>query len=145
LFLRPWPGIYAATATVKAPAVVIINYHRTVDISIVDNGPVYVYHRGIVAKLVAFPPATAIAITAIAVTIVNAAVKTNMRAPITNVKSVESAGITPVSGCPVQTGIWRGNPHAWYPVVTIFIIVISPIAWLPYITIGRAFGLHINR
>ncbi len=89
--LWPWPGIYAATATIKAPAVVIIADHRTVDISIVDNSAIYVYHRSIVAKLVAFPPAAAIAITAIAITIVNATVETNVRPPITNMKSVEAA------------------------------------------------------
>jgi hypothetical protein len=89
--LWPWPGIYAATTTIKAPAVVIITYHRTVDISIVDNSPVYVYHRGIVTELVAFPPAAAVTIATIAVTIVNATIESNMRAPVAYVKSVKTA------------------------------------------------------
>jgi len=99
-FLRPWLGCYAAPS-VKASPVVVIVYHCTVNIGVMDNRSVYTHNRCVITEPVAVPPAAAIAIAAIAVAIVDAAVKSYMGTPIPRMKSVKPVVITPVGRGPV--------------------------------------------
>jgi hypothetical protein len=106
-------------------------------------GSVYTYYSGVVAETASFPSAAAIAMATITVAIVNAAIKAHMRPPVACVKSVYATGIAPVSRRPVKAGVWRGHPDPWYPVVAAFVIIIGPVAGLPYIAVSRAFRLYI--
>lgn len=143
-FLRPWPCLHAAFTAVKAAAVdAVVYYYRTIDISVMYNGPVYPYNGGVVAKAVAFPAAAIVTMTGIAIAIINAAIKAYMRPPVTGVKSVTAANIAPIGGSPVQSRIRRSNPNARYPIIAVDIIP-GPVARLPYITVARGFRHVIN-
>ena len=142
--LWPWPGGNSATPAIKAPVVTCIAYNGTVNISIMYYGSVYAHYSGVVAETAAFPSAAAIAVSAITVAIVNTAIKANMWPPVAGIKSVYATGIAPISRRPVKAGIWRCHPDPGYPVIAAFVIIISPVTWLPYIAVGRAFRLHVN-
>lgn len=139
LLLGPWPCLYAAFAAVKAAVVVIVHNHGTVNISVMYNCFINAHYCRIVAKPVVFPAPTVVTMTAIAITIVNAAVKAYAWPPIAGMKTIASAHETPISRRPVQAGIWRGYPHTGNPIVTVGIIV-RPVTGLPYIAIGRRLG-----
>ena len=105
---------------------------------------VYAYHCRVVTETVSIPSAAAITTTAVAVAVINTAIKTYVRPPVTGMKSVNAAVITPIGRRPVKAGIWRGYPNTRYPVIAAFIIIIGPITGLPYITIYRSFRLLVN-
>lgn len=105
---------------------------------------VYAYYCGVIPETVSIPPAAAIPIAAIAIAIINTAIKAYMRPPIAGMESINTTIITPVSRRPVNSRIWRGHPNTGHPVVATLVTIISPITGLPYIAVNRAFGLFIN-
>jgi len=143
--LRPWLSSYAARA-IKASAVInrCIADNSAVDISIPYHGSVYTHYRCVVPEPVARPLSANKTIPCITITIVDATVKAYMRPPVTGVKQIHPTVVTPIRWCPVNTGIGRGEPNTWHPIIAVGIII-GPIARLPQITINRAGRLHIYR
>jgi len=109
LFFRPWP-CGDTTLAVKTGVVysgVIVYYHGTVNIGVMYNGSIYTGNRRIVHKVATAPVPAIVAGTPITKTIINTAVKADMRSPVTGVKSVNPAFISPVAGRPQKT--WLGR------------------------------------
>lgn len=99
-FLRARIGMYT-TRAVKAGAVVrYITYYRTINIRIVYYGAVYINHRRVVAEVTAKPGSAYKTYAYVAKAIVNTAVITNVRPPVTRVKAVKTVVETPVAGRP---------------------------------------------
>ena len=129
LLLGSWPGIYAPSAIIANMVGSIVN-NRSVNIGVVDNSTINIYYCCVITETVSAPAASVKSVTPIAVTIVNATIKTYMRSPVTCVKTIIAIIITPIWRSPVQTRIRWCYPNPRYPIIAI-IIIIGPIAGLP--------------
>lgn len=104
LFLGIWPGIYAMRATIITDPVIyyrrIMYDDRIVYIYISDNRTIYVDDCRIIPERISLPSASAETGAIITITIIHATIKTDMRSPVTMMKSIVSTGISPVSRRP---------------------------------------------
>src|SRR5262249_134777 len=75
--------------------------------------------------------------------IINSAVETNSRSPVSRVPNVKIVLEPPVSGRPKESFFGWENPRSWHPEVSI--IAVRPIAGLPDVAGPRADRLPINR
>ena len=96
-----WPCCYTASSAIIAYAVAgpVINY-RAVNISIMDNRGVHMYYSRIIAETISLPSAPGKTGTEVAITIVDAAIKANMRPPVTLVVYINAAIIAPIAWGP---------------------------------------------
>lgn len=129
--------------TVKARTVgVHILGERIVDVGVMDNRLIHTCHSGVVLEVVATPSSAPVAVSGVAITVINASVKTDMRSPVTLVKCVSAVVPTPPRRCPKQTHSGRWHPHTRDPVI---IVVVPPVARSPDISCNRADWLLIYR
>jgi hypothetical protein len=113
-------------------------------INIFDNGGVGdVIDRAVICKLAVVPTSTLITRVAITETVVDAAVKTDMRAPIAGVECVAAAAITPVSRGPQETDLRRQNPGAGNPKISF--VTVGLITRDPYVVLLRNGRLYVDR
>src|SRR5262249_43720678 len=104
--------------TVKARSVSVnVSVHRVIDIGVMDNIRIHTRHSGIVLEGVSLPSSPPVDISGVAITIINASVKTDGRSPVALVKRISPVGPTPPWRSPKQTHCWRGDPDAWYPII----------------------------
>jgi len=130
--------------TVKARTVSVnLSVHRVIDVGVMDNIRIHARHSGVVLEGVSTPSSTPVAVSGVAITVINASVKTDMRPPITLVKYVSAVVPTPPWRCPKQTHCWRSDPDAGYPIITS--AAPTPVARSPHITCNRADWLLIYR
>src|SRR5271163_3567204 len=118
-------------------------HDRPVHIGGVNYRRVDVHHGGVVRKDSAIPASPDEANAAIAESIINAAVESNVRAPIACMENVPAAAPAPISRSPEKADSWRHNPCAGHPEITIR--PISPISRGPEVSRTRADGLVIYR
>jgi len=101
LFLRRRPGLNARAAV---EACVIIHDrivdHGVIDIGIVNHCGIDIHHGGIVPEVPAMPFPAYKSRTSVAIAIIDAAIKTDMRSPIAAVPAIDAARVTPVTRCP---------------------------------------------
>ena len=131
----------AATAVVADAADVAIVDHGAV-IDVVNVGGVYVIHGAVIKEMIVIPVAALIAETAIAEAVVHAAVKADVRAPVTGVPEITTAAPTPVAGSPEETDSRRQDPNARNPVVAASRV--GPVAGSPDVAVSGANGLRVN-
>src|SRR6266478_4286370 len=99
--------------TVKARAgSVHLLVHRAIDIGVMNDAGVHVRHGGVVTERVSFPVAAPVAVSGVAIAVVNAAVKTDSRTPVALIKSINTVAPSPPRRGPKQTYCRRGNPGA---------------------------------
>src|SRR5579859_6731284 len=91
--------------------------HGAVDVDVAHYGLVHAHNCGVIGKCAASPFAADEADAAVTEAVVNAAVESNVRAPVARVPDVKAAGETPVAGCPEHADPRRGDPHAGNPEV----------------------------
>ena len=138
--------LYSAISTVKARTVSVnILLERVIDVGVMDDSFIHVRHSGVVLEVVSLPSTAPVAVSGVAITVINASVKTDMGSPVTLVKCISAVVPTPPSRCPKQTHSRRSNPHARYPVIIVVIGVPAPITWSPNITCDRTGRLLIYR
>jgi hypothetical protein len=131
---RPdWNPVWS---TVKAHPV----DRRVVDGGVVDDGSIHdgavvnivdvniadVVHRPVVVELIAVPVTTLVAASNIAKTVVDAAVKADVPAPVTMEKGESATSIAPVSWGPESAIIRRCSPRTGNPVVAFRSVVPVP-------------------
>ena len=115
---------------------------RVIDIGVVNDGLVHVRYSGVVLEVVSIPSSAPIAISGVAVTVINAAVKTDMRSPVTLVKDIRAVVPAPPCRGPKQTDGRRSNPHPRHPIIS---VVIPPVSRSPNVALGRSRRLLIYR
>jgi hypothetical protein len=108
-----------------------------------NNSSIYVRNFSVVEVLGASPMAAIESSARVAESVVDSAVETNGRPPVTDVPDVKAFRKSPIPGCPKKTGAWREHPSAGNPIETF--IAIGPIAGFPDITRTRANRLNVNR
>jgi hypothetical protein len=111
-------------------------------ISIVNDGRVHACDSGVVGEVSALPGSAFISSSAVAEAVVDSAVEAYLLAPIAIVETIKSAFIAPIGRSP-QHARGRGrDPDARHPVITC--VAISPIGWLPQISIDGTRRLFID-
>jgi len=146
LFLhRCWAGRDAASSTVVADAVHIdVTYIGVVDVGVVNDSAVNMHDRSVVAEFIT-PPSTAVeTVTGIAVSVVHAAVKADLGAPVSGVPEVAVTTPAPVAWGPEQTDGGGHDPGSGHPVVIAVVGVPCPVAGGPYIVGTRTDRLLVD-
>ena len=93
----------AMRTTVIADPVVdcrIMYDNGIVDINVMNNRTIHIHNSCIIPEIMSLPSASAKTRSIITITIVHAPIKTDMRSPITRMKSIIATGISPISRCP---------------------------------------------
>jgi hypothetical protein len=88
-----------AAVIADAGRVVIVVDDRAV-VRIVNDGHIDVVHRAIVGEVPSIPAPTEIANSNVTKAVIHAAIKSNVRSPITNVPVIAAVAPTPVAGGP---------------------------------------------
>jgi len=101
-----------------------------VDVGVVDSRFIHMHDRPVIGEFAAAPLAANEADAHVAEAVVDAAVVSNVRTPVTGVENIESIRPAPIGRRPQRTLVGRGNPGAWNPEVAI--ISISPVARSPH-------------
>src|SRR5206468_11960620 len=102
-------------------------------------------HSGVVLEIVSTPSSAPVAVSCVAITVINASVKTDCWSPVTLVKRVYTVVPAPPGRCPKHTHRRRRDPYAGHPVIISDIIPITPVTGSPDITCNRAGRLLIYR
>ena len=92
-------------------------HHGAIDVGVVNDVRIHAGHSGVVAEGVSFPTAAPVAISPIAVTVVDSAVKADSRAPVALIKRVNAIIPAPPRRSPEQTHCWRSDPNAWDQII----------------------------
>src|SRR4029077_20333730 len=98
-----------------------------------------------VLEVVSTPSSAPVAVSGVAITVINASVKTDMGSPVTLVKRVRAVVPTPPSRGPKQPHSRRSDPHARDPIIIVVIRVPAPVTGGPDIPRNRAGRLLIHR
>jgi len=115
--------------------------HRAVIDLYIGNGNVV--YGAVVIETIPVPIATLISNADVPEAIINSAVVSDIRGPITVVIAVHVADITPISRRPEIANLWGLHPCAWHPVVAPRRV--TPISRSPQIAIAGAVRLGIIR
>jgi len=113
-------------------------------VRVVDDGGVYVGHRGVVPVGISLPPATVKAFPWIAVSIINPAVESDPRSPIAWIPPITVINPAPITRSPKQAWLGRQDPRAGHPVMFFCIGVPRPVTRSPEVTFTRTNGLVVN-
>ncbi len=104
LFLCRRPGRNTSRAPVETGTIVhdrrIVHDDGTVDISIVYYCCIYIHYGRIIPESSSFPSSSSKSGAAVSISIVHAAIETDMRSPIAGMPSITPPGITPVTRRP---------------------------------------------
>jgi hypothetical protein len=142
LFRRAGAGVSSAVAAVIAHPV-----GRVVDnglvVNVVNVRHVHVIYRSVVLEGSVIPISAFIAGTAIAVAVVDAAIKADMRTPVAFIPGIGIAAPAPITGSPEQARFGSHHPRTRHPVVAF--IPVSPVARRPQVTIGGGHRLLVYR
>jgi len=103
-----------------------------------------VVHASVVVKGSVVPVASFVTYAAVPEPVINPAVKTDMRPPITGIPDKCATAPTPITRGPQNSYGWRHHPGAGHPVIST-ILIVSPITGSPDIARRWAGRLHINR
>jgi hypothetical protein len=98
---------------------------------VMDDGWIYVRNSGVVVERCAGPIPADEADTEVAVTVVDAAIEPDTRAPVTCGPKVSCWRVTPVTRRPIKADGRRSNPNTRNPVVAV--VTVTPIAGGPLI------------
>jgi len=142
-FFPGGPLVDAAIASVVADAgFVAIDDGGVVDV--VDFRDVHVGHGTVVIKVVVIPSAAFIPVAEIAESITDAAVPSNVRAPIPFMEEEGTALPAPVAGRPEEADFGGFDPGPRNPVIVLVLGIPSPITRGPDVTVAWANRLLID-
>jgi hypothetical protein len=148
----PHRRLLTRIGTITNPAgAAIITYtiHRyipdngSIDIHIAHNGSIDTRDSRIIPETPAIPLPSIITAAPISTTIIDTAIVSYMRSPISGVPPVQSADKTPVTRRPIKSCLWWLFPITRHPIITL--VSISPVTRYPDKAIYRAGRLLINR
>jgi hypothetical protein len=142
LLRRGTCGYSALSAVVRHVCIIVYDDGLVVDIG--DVCDIHISHRPVIEKFATAPFAAGEAFAEVSEAVINAAVESDMRAPISGIPNIEAVVPTPVSGGP-QIAYFRGfDPSAGHPVVAV-IVAPGPVSRCPYVARAGAEGLLVNR
>src|SRR6266446_263068 len=141
LFLGSWLGRCAARA-VKAGAAAGVLDDLFIEVGVANHTFVHPGHGRVITERSADPSTAVVALSPIAISVIDPAVEPDGRAPVALVEEIIAAAVTPVSGGPEESDARRSDPDAGDPVI---IGIVGPIARGPNIARAWGVGLFIYR
>jgi len=136
----PWAHINAAPAAVVGDAGDVVHHDGAV-VDVSDAGDIDAVDGAVVVEVVASPIAAVVAIAGVAEAIVDAAVETDVKAPVTAVEAPAVVIPTPISRGPQSAIVGGSAPCAGNPVVAGWTPV--PVTGGPDIVWRRGLGLLV--
>ncbi len=118
--------------------------HRGV-VNVMNIRDVHIVHRPVIEKPAAIPASAIVAVAEISIPVIDAAVETNLRSPISLIEKISIAAISPIPGSPEISDPRRAHPRSRHPVVVPEIVVVSPVAGRPEEPFPRTKRLLIHR
>src|SRR5580700_2940423 len=150
----PFPGIrfllctgtssYAALAAIESYVRVVVYDHRAVNVDVGNVDRVHMHHGGVIEEMAAAPFAAAKARAKVSEAVINAAVKSDLRAPVAGIPYVQTIVPAPVPGSPQQAWFRSFHPCAGHPVIAI-VVAPRPVTGSPQITVVGADWLLVDR
>src|SRR5579863_3719470 len=141
--LRRWAIVEATLAAVVRDAgTIFLNDRRP--IRVVNDRLVHMHDRGVVEEVIILPTSAFKSISEVSKSIVNSAVETDVRSPISAVPEKCAAAPAPPARRPQKSWLRRQHPRSRHPVIPVNVVV-RPITRRPQISISRANRLFINR
>ena len=132
-FSASWPRGDSASPAVEAHA---IHRHvandRPIHVGVVNHLGVNVHYGRVVREHSVIPASADEADSAIAKSIINSAVESDVRSPISRMPEIAAGAPAPVTGRPEQSNLGRLDPSTRHPVITIR--AIRPISRRPEIS-----------
>src|SRR5208282_6064763 len=142
LFIRCRTRVDSTVATVIADVVLVVPHGGFVNI--VNDGDVHVVHGTVIEKVSAVPTAAFKACTEIAEAVIDPAIEAYVRTPVAVIENKSIAAPTPIGWSPQETDFRRHHPCARHPVVIADVVIVSPVARCPEITVPRTKRLLID-
>jgi hypothetical protein len=100
LLLGCWARPYSAPPSVKGNMGFVVHDHGAVHVDVGDVHRVHVHDGSVIEEASATPLAPVKPVAAVAVAVVDAAVESNLRSPITAVPGIDAIIPAPISGRP---------------------------------------------
>jgi hypothetical protein len=105
------------------------------------DGNIHVVVRAVVIEVPIAPVAALVADTGVAKSIINAAIKADVRTPIAAIKAVAVIMVAPVAGGPERALVGSLDPSAGNPIIAA--LTPGPIAGGPKIAVAGRLGLVV--
>jgi hypothetical protein len=145
LFLRRRSPVHS-TRTVKASSVdrrIVVDHCPVVNV--VNFCHVYVIHCSVVEEIVSLPIPALITFSAIPVAVIDPAIETDVRSPVTSIPCVHSVVPPPITGCPQEARRRHKHPCAGHPVIIFIVVAVCPVARRPDIILAGTDRLYVHR
>src|ERR1700723_1025775 len=143
-------GLFCGAGTLgdSAVAAVIadmrdVSYVDSGVVDVVDYVDVDVIDRGVVKEMAAVPTPALITVTEVTESVVDPAVPSDLRAPISVIKNETAAAPSPVARSPEVAHFRSHDPCARHPVI--IVVAPGPVARNPDISVAGAYRLFVHR
>ncbi len=134
------PGLHpAGAAVVTDPGYVDIC--NSVVIDIVNNCRIDIVNGAIIGERTSVPITSLIAVPHIAMAVIDPAIETDVRSPISVMPAIAAAAIGPIGRRPETADVRGDHPRARDPIVPGGSV--SPVAGCPYVIVTGAWGLLV--
>src|SRR4029077_8442114 len=136
---------FYSIGTVKAgmTAVHLFVHHIAINVGVVNDGLVHVGYGGVVPEPVPRPVAAPVAVSPVAVTIINSAIKTDRRSPVAFIEHVSAIIPAPPRRSPKHTDGWRSDPGARNQII--IAAAPAPVTRSPDVALHRTRRLLVHR
>jgi len=131
--LRRRPRIDSATSAVKADPAAASVRHLVV-VNIMNGGGINICHGAVIGKPALIPICAVVATPRVSIAVIDAAVVTNMRTPVTRVPVVVSVVVAPPGRRPERSYIRGKHPHPGDPIIAVARII--PVTGRPNIVVA---------
>jgi hypothetical protein len=128
-------AVIANSAIGHIRCVVVINIHISYNVHI------HIVNSAVIGEAAIVPVASVIAAAYIPKTIIDAAVESDVGAPVAAVPAIAGFIEVPIGRGPERAHIWRNNPYAGNPVIACR--GVAPIARCPFIVVAGAGRLAV--
>src|ERR1700722_8830532 len=132
-----------SAVAVEGNVAIVVNVHVFV-VNVVEAAA-DVPDLRVVEEMSALPTTAVKAGTEVAEAVVNTAIKSYDRAPISRIKNESGTAPAPPAGSPEETDFGGFNPGAGNPEIICSVVVVIPIAGCPEITIARTNRLVVHK
>src|SRR5262245_30227199 len=136
-------GFSSAAPTIEADIVHRHVFDDGLVVGMGDDGSVHLGDGGVVEENTVVPISALVADASIAEAVVDAAVISYVRPPISGVPKISATIVAPVAGRPEQPDSRWQHPGAGDPVITN--VPVAPVAWCPYVAGAWTERLLVNR
>ena len=141
-FRSRWPCRCSTSSAVVAYASARSIIENTFPVYVSNHRLIHIIHGTVVVERTVVPISSGVADPDIAETIVDATIKSDLRAPVASMPDINTVAPTPVSRGPKRSDERREHPGAGYPIIALGSV--GPIAWSPDISCAGTKRLRVR-